>query len=788
MTHRTRHRLTATASSITVAFALILPLAGSAAFASPFAAVRPVAGGPEAAAPATASALPESGKLPYYEDKLMKELLMIRLAMEKGQPGRAFSEWSNVAFALVDPTGLSEEQLDAIVGNPPQGSGPLVVHRKVDLFEFRDYLPEGAYQRVRKAGHGHLLLVGGMSFPRSRNSDEVTDPGSHSEALVLRALKRLADNPVHAGASFGELTWASERDYCQQCRRLVDGGARRFHTHDYDLTDAEVAERDRKIAAAMKKHTTAQAQDRAVRTIRATYRQTASKRNEETRLQLGKDIARARQRYGEEQYQEATEDTMKVPGAPCPDTTVDNASAQRSSSVTRANPAVFARPGGLRFQPCDEDGGASAPRTSGLAKALADPASAPGGIDFTTLELRYLSDSGKGLRYAFSAGPGGPGNAKNPAAGVKAAKESSDAFFVWLSMPRSTFWVNLNPTEPDRIVDAGLGRTDVGRILLQADLQLKKTTAALIHPKTESGKKFWNRIGGRCMSFRTWIVPGQARVNEQDDQLYILDAPLKVRMESQHLSGEGSEGAASCKDSGDPGAEKRNEKTFRDLILPGIERAVNHASQYADLRRVYLSRVAAEWYRERAALGTATYGDLVDRGDVSRWETRTRWKPRDTFDAYVHSYKHGEFKITERTRKGDYIHTRTYIYGGIDLSRLQLRKVASAEAFRDRWEDMPQDTARSAQAVRPAANGSQVWMGGDNSTTDESSSGDEGGKDDQGKGGGDEGRSSARSAGDSSGVPGGRLVLPLAGAGLLLVVVLLRRRTGRARAGSGPNR
>ncbi|MEV7708097.1 hypothetical protein [Streptomyces sp. NPDC088270] len=806
MTHRTRHRLTATVSSITAALALTLPLVGSAAFASPSAAARPTAARPTAgrldtavapaSAPALPTAVPDSGKLPYYDDRLMKELLMIRLAMANGQPGRAFSEWSNVALTLVDPTGLSEEQLDAIVENPPRGSGPLVVYRKVDLFEFRDYLPEGAYQRVRDAGLDHLLMVGGMSFPKRQNPDETTDPGSHSEPLVLRALERLSADPDYDGASFDELTWASERDFCQQCRQLIDGGARRFHSYDYDLTDAEVSERNQKIAVAMKKHTTDKARERAVAKINTEYKKIASTRNAETRLRLGKDITKARKEYGEEQrrekeYQEATKDTLKVPGAPCPGTTINNASTHGGSPDTLANPAVFTRSGPLRSQPCDEDEGASAPRGSGLAKALADPASAPGGIDFTTLELRYLSDSGKGLQYAFSAGPGGPDNDKNAAAGVTAAKESSDAFFVWLSMPRSTFWVNLNPTEPDRIVDANLGRTDVGRILLQADLQLKRTTAALIHPKTELGKKFWNRIGGRCMSFRTWIVPGQARVNEQGDQLYILDAPLKVKMESQHLSGQGSEGAASCKDRSDPGSEARNEKTFRDLILPGIERAVNHAAQYADLRRVYLSRVAAEWYRERGTRSPSTYGDLIDQGDVSRWETRTKWKPRDTFDAYVHSYKHGEFKVTERSRKGNYIYTRTYIYGGVDLSRLHLQKVPSADAFRDRWEGMRQDTARSAQAARPAANGSQIWMGGDNSVTDKGSSGTGGGKGSgrsHGGAGSDKGLNSAQSAGGSSGALGGWLVPTLVGAGLLFVVVLVRRRAGRIRPGPGRGR
>ncbi|MER5890800.1 hypothetical protein ABT160_43865 [Streptomyces sp. NPDC001941] len=322
------------------------------------------------------------------------------------------------------------------------------------------------------------------------------------------------------------------------------------------------------------------------------------------------------------------------------------------------------------------------------------------------------------------------------------------------------------------------------RILLQADLQLKKTTASLIHPKTSLGKTFWNRIGKECLSFRTWIVPGQARVNEQDDQLYILDAPLKVKMESQRLTGAGSTGAASCKGSSDPSAEARNEATFRSLILPGIERAVNQAPQYADLRRVYLSRVAAEWYRQRGADHATTYGDLIDRGDVTRWRTRTNWKPRDTFDAYVRSYKQGEFRYTERTRKGDYIYTRTFIYGGVDLSRLDLHKVAPSDAFRDQWAGMKQDTATSTQAAHASANGSRIWMGGDNATA-----GGDGPNADAGSGksakGGTQG--SAAPTGNSSSSLTRRLVSALIGGALLYGVVLLRRRT-RRRSHPGPGR
>ena len=58
----------------------------------------------------------------------------------------------------------------------------------------------------------------------------------------------------------------------------------------------------------------------------------------------------------------------------------------------------------------------------------------------------------------------------------------SDAFFIWTLYPQSSFWVNLNPTQADQVIERNLGLTGVGRILLESDLMLKKTTARLLHP------------------------------------------------------------------------------------------------------------------------------------------------------------------------------------------------------------------------------------------------------------------------------------------------------------------
>ncbi|WP_189304318.1 nucleic acid/nucleotide deaminase domain-containing protein [Streptomyces albospinus] len=365
--------------------------------------------------------------------------------------------------------------------------------------------------------------------------------------------------------------------------------------------------------------------------------------------------------------------------------------------------------------PCGEGdpGGTSRDRQpSALAKMLAMPESDPGGIDFSSLNLRYMADTGSaktGLRYSMAAEPVGTSGENRRSDGVQAVQEASDAFFVWLSLRPSAFWVNLNPNEPDRIIDSAFGRTDAGRILLQADLRMKKTIAQLIHPDTKLGASYWDQIQGRCMSMRTWIVPGEAKVHATPDELYIMDAPLKVKMETQYLQGRGVSGTQACTRQ-EKSVEDHNESLFRSLILPKVEEAVNTAPEYAELRRVYLSRVAAEWYRDISRRKNAAYAKLIDRGDIGQWTTKTDWKPRDTFDDYVDSYKKGEFKVTRRTTEGNDIYEKTYVFGGVDLTNVPFHKVDDGR-FKAEWPDASTNVARSwDRPVRGAGGSGQALL------------------------------------------------------------------------------
>ena len=111
---------------------------------------------------------------------------------------------------------------------------------------------------------------------------------------------------------------------------------------------------------------------------------------------------------------------------------------------------------------------------------------------------------------------------------------------TWLVLDPSKFWVNLNPTQPDKIVDPQLGQTNAGRALLEADFAMKRTSSKMLDPDTSFGARYWRafgKSGSSCYTSRFWIVPGDVQVREAGSSLYILKATLAVKAQSMHIDG-----------------------------------------------------------------------------------------------------------------------------------------------------------------------------------------------------------------------------------------------------------
>ena len=146
-----------------------------------------------------------------------------------------------------------------------------------------------------------------------------------------------------------------------------------------------------------------------------------------------------------------------------------------------------------------------------------------------------MSDKGPTGGGIATRSPAGPRRPVGPGGRPGAAKRSSDAFFAWLTLPPSSFWVNLKPNEANSIIDPQFARTDAGHVMLDADFRLKQSVARYTNPDTPTGAEFWagsTAVRRRqaqaymCVAFRVWIDAAPATVRESADELHILDAPL----------------------------------------------------------------------------------------------------------------------------------------------------------------------------------------------------------------------------------------------------------------------
>ncbi|MEE4422492.1 LAETG motif-containing sortase-dependent surface protein [Streptomyces bugieae] len=338
----------------------------------------------------------------------------------------------------------------------------------------------------------------------------------------------------------------------------------------------------------------------------------------------------------------------------------------------------------------------------------------PGGVDFTTLELKYVGKpvKGQGMDYSFSAKKAD--EETNPGYGGKAkAQLISDAFFTWLALTPEKFWVNLNPDQPDKIMDSKFGKTDAGRVLLEADLQMKHDFYKAMDPKTDLGKRYWAALpkenGKPCMpGLRNWIEPKPAKVREQDGGIYILDAPLGLKSTAQKTVTQGP-GEPICDP--DQATIKRAQAVIDRMIVPAVEKTINTAPQYADLRRVYTSRVAAEWIRRQDAKAPTDYRKIINSGDVAKWPLRApnqKWTREGVFNRYVKIFKEGEFRYEVPTGGT----TQIYIVGGVDFSKSPKRNITRLR-FQAQHRNLPRTTQTSVHTMTDdAENQDTLFLGG----------------------------------------------------------------------------
>jgi len=334
-------------------------------------------------------------------------------------------------------------------------------------------------------------------------------------------------------------------------------------------------------------------------------------------------------------------------------------------------------------------------------KGSKGPGKGLGGIDLSSIHLNYISVIDN-PEFSYCSFLLNAKKAKESHAGVNATDAiggSLEFFLIGLSIPNYKFWVNLNKWEPDRIVDKELEKTEVGRILLMADLRMKKDLARFTHPQTGLGKRYWNLMYKKAQELmpgrdvqaialtRFWIIPGDIQIYKSDNEVYIIKAPLDVRSEQEYFAYRGIE----TKTTSSPAQKKMQSysaQLMKEMILPLLINEVNYGEGYADLRNVYHSLILAQWYKQKSRLKQAMFSALVDRGNGVRYKSKKTWSAREIWQRYVYSLDHGEYNLQEETTetKGRYIvtHIKQYFSGGVDFTDIKMTRVKEInEATRD---------------------------------------------------------------------------------------------------------
>lgn len=271
------------------------------------------------------------------------------------------------------------------------------------------------------------------------------------------------------------------------------------------------------------------------------------------------------------------------------------------------------------------------------------------------------------------------GDSKNPKTQdvESATKELLNYFLVGLALPDSSFWVNLRPDAPTNIIDPLLAQTQVGKILLEADLQLKKDTADATNPATPQGKEYWTKLyqkaneiyGNQNVTIptltRPWIVPGEIIIRESTDNAYIYKATLKVMLEQDYLK---NNTTYSFKDDKAKQLNEYSSQIIRTDIIPRLTKEINSSKRYAPLRQVYYSLILAQWFKARNLNNNNPYSSRINKKDLAGLAAQTPYSVDTYFNAYKENFTKGEYNIKEPvfTPYGQVI--RSYFSGGVEFA------------------------------------------------------------------------------------------------------------------------
>ncbi|MCK5180535.1 MAG: YdcF family protein, partial [Candidatus Omnitrophica bacterium] len=294
-------------------------------------------------------------------------------------------------------------------------------------------------------------------------------------------------------------------------------------------------------------------------------------------------------------------------------------------------------------------------------------------------------------------------------------------FLASMTVPKDDLWVNLSPYENDRIIPDELGKTELGRDMLAQDYILKQLTASLMYPEKELGEKFWDKVYQKAEEQfgtseipvntfnKVWILPENATVYEHEQTVYVVDAKLKVMLDSDYLAMDFHQKSTDrSRGSLQDDTSEMSESIIREIIIPEIEREVNEGEHFATLRQIYHSLILAKWYKEtiKNSLLSQVY---VDQNKIAGVDVDDKTIKDQIYARYMEAYKKGVFNYIKEDydRLSQKIIPRKYFSGGLLIGAGDIHRTSSPvnesknPKYRASVEVAPQKLGQSSSPVEP---------------------------------------------------------------------------------------
>ena len=266
---------------------------------------------------------------------------------------------------------------------------------------------------------------------------------------------------------------------------------------------------------------------------------------------------------------------------------------------------------------------------------------------------------------------------------AKESKKLINYFLATLAVPEGEMWVNLSPYEKERIVADGLGVTEMGRDMLVQDYMLKQLTASLMYPEEKIGEEFWKKINEKTQAeFGTtvlpsnlfnkiWIVPENAVVHVNGNNVFVSKSYLKVMLEEDYLASEVNRGSTrhGLGDMDQKRIDKIGDKAkeaIREILIPQIEREVNEGKNFANLKQIYNSMILATWYKKN--LKESVLGKFyADSNKIRGIDLENKLIKEQIYTQYVQAFERGAYNLVkdEYNPVTQEIVTRKYFSGGL---------------------------------------------------------------------------------------------------------------------------